>query len=275
MLDKMIESKTDAAENARRNNFLMTTLLLVAMILSGAMIYSLYAKPIGALNDNLELSSIVAPVVATEPPPVETSQTEPKAVQNTKTVSETIRVVNQKSIDESPDVPIEVSAAKNQFVSRPAGEFKIGKVDLTAGSPNSRNVGDGATNGSGETSIAPRLVSSADDETKEPPPMPKIEPKTTPPPKPRSLGVINGIAQNLPVPVYPAAAKSLHVAGAVDVQVTIDETGKIISAKAVSGHSLLRPAAEQAARRAVFSPTTLSRVPVKVTGIIVYNFVAQ
>ena len=274
MLDKMIESKADAAENARRNNFLMTTLFLVAVTLSGAMVYSLYAKPIGALNDNLELSSIVAPIAATEPPPVEIPKNQPNTIQNTKTASETIRVVNQKSIDESPDVPKYVSAAKNQYASRPTGEFKIGKVDLTAGSPNSRN-NDGGTIGSPVgIDVAPKQISSAD-ETKEPPPMPKIEPKTPPQPKIKSLGVVNGIAQNLPVPVYPAAAKLIHVAGAVDVQVMIDETGKVTSAKAVSGHSLLRPAAEQAARRAAFSPTTLSRIPVKVTGIIVYNFVAQ
>jgi len=57
------------------------------------------------------------------------------------------------------------------------------------------------------------------------------------------------------------------------VQVTIDENGNVISASAVSGHPLLRQAAEQAARQAVFKPTLLSDQPVKVTGVIVYNFV--
>ena len=55
----------------------------------------------------------------------------------------------------------------------------------------------------------------------------------------------------------------------------IDETGKVISAKAVSGHPLLRDAAERAARGAKFSPTYLSKQPVKVTGLIVYKFTAQ
>jgi TonB family protein len=58
----------------------------------------------------------------------------------------------------------------------------------------------------------------------------------------------------------------------VVVQVTIDETGKVISAKAVSGHPLLQAAAVQAAYGARFSPTQLSGQPVKVTGQINYNF---
>jgi len=57
------------------------------------------------------------------------------------------------------------------------------------------------------------------------------------------------------------------------VQVTIDEQGNIVSASAVSGHPLLRQAAEQAARQAQFAPTLLEGVPVKITGVIVYNFV--
>jgi TonB family protein len=58
----------------------------------------------------------------------------------------------------------------------------------------------------------------------------------------------------------------------VTVQVTVDETGKVISATAVSGHPLLRAAAVDAARRARFTPTLLTGVPVKVTGMIIYNF---
>ena len=54
-----------------------------------------------------------------------------------------------------------------------------------------------------------------------------------------------------------------------------DETGKVVSASAVSGHPLLRPAAEQAARQARFTPTLLSGEPVRVTGLLTYNFVLE
>ena len=88
-----------------------------------------------------------------------------------------------------------------------------------------------------------------------------------------SGGVLNGKAVNLPKPPYPPAAKAVRASGAVTVQVTVDENGNVISASALSGHPLLRQAAEQSARQAKFSPTLLSGKAVKVTGVIVYNFV--
>ena len=93
------------------------------------------------------------------------------------------------------------------------------------------------------------------------------------PPKVVSGGVLNGKAISLPQPTLPAIAKAAKAGGAVVVQVTVDEDGKVISANAVSGHPLLRPAAVQAAYAARFSPTKLSGQAVKVTGVITYNFV--
>lgn len=88
-----------------------------------------------------------------------------------------------------------------------------------------------------------------------------------------SKGVVNGSAISLPKPVYPPAAKAVGASGAVNVQVTIDEDGNVISASAVSGHPLLRASAVEAARSAKFNPTLLQGVAVKVNGVIVYNFV--
>ena len=88
----------------------------------------------------------------------------------------------------------------------------------------------------------------------------------------RSEGPINGKATYLPKPPYPAVALAANIQGKVDVQVLIDETGKVVSANAVSGHAFFRAVAERAAWSAKFSPTYLAKVPVKVTGVIVYNF---
>jgi len=93
-------------------------------------------------------------------------------------------------------------------------------------------------------------------------------------PKQISGGVLNGKAISLPKPAYPAAAKAVRASGSVSVQVLIDENGSVVSASAVSGHPLLRAAAVGAARGARFSPTKLSGQPVKVSGVITYNFVA-
>jgi TonB family protein len=102
-----------------------------------------------------------------------------------------------------------------------------------------------------------------------PPPPKKVVPKIV------SGGVLNGKATSLPKPAYPAAARAIHASGAVVVQVTIDEGGRVISASAVSGHPLLKAAAVSAAQGARFSPTLLSGQAVKVSGVITYNFTAQ
>jgi TonB family protein len=88
-------------------------------------------------------------------------------------------------------------------------------------------------------------------------------------------GTLNGKAVDLPAPEYPAIARAAHASGAVNVEITIDENGNVIAAKAVSGHPLLQAAAVSAARQASFTPTRLSGEPVKVSGVLVYNFVAQ
>jgi TonB family protein len=109
----------------------------------------------------------------------------------------------------------------------------------------------------------------------EPPPPPKKGFTPSPQPKIISGGVLNGKAISLPKPAYPAIAKAAHASGTVMVQVTIDENGNVISAHPISGHPLLQSAAASAARQAKFSPTKLSGQPVKITGVITYNFVAQ
>ncbi|MFS8086856.1 MAG: energy transducer TonB [Acidobacteriota bacterium] len=90
-----------------------------------------------------------------------------------------------------------------------------------------------------------------------------------------SGGVLNGKAVSLPAPVYPPIAKQAHASGTVTVQITIDEEGNVINAKAVAGHPLLQAAAVAAARQAKFSPTRLAGQPVKVQGILIYNFTAS
>ena len=99
-----------------------------------------------------------------------------------------------------------------------------------------------------------------------------------PPPAPRPLmkpisgGVLNGRALSLPAPIYPEYARRMHIGGLVEVEVVVDENGKVISARALAGPSSLRDVAVQAAYRAHFSPTKLSGQPVKITGKINYNF---
>ena len=90
-----------------------------------------------------------------------------------------------------------------------------------------------------------------------------------------SGGVLNGKAVSKPPPAYPPIAKAAGASGTVTVQVVVDEEGNVVSAAAVSGHPLLQQAAVAAAREAKFSPTLLQGRPVRVSGVVTYNFVLE
>jgi TonB family protein len=87
-------------------------------------------------------------------------------------------------------------------------------------------------------------------------------------------GVVNGRAIRLPRPNYPLIARFAQAVGTVVVQVIIDEDGHVSAARAVGGHPLLQAVAVAAAQQAEFSPTRLSGQPVRVSGVITYNFIS-
>jgi hypothetical protein len=90
-----------------------------------------------------------------------------------------------------------------------------------------------------------------------------------------SGGVLNGKALSLPKPSYPAAGTAVNAHGAVTVSVTIDERGCVTDAEAKSGNPLLIAGSVAAARASVFAPVLLSGEPVRVTGVIVYNYISD
>ena len=93
---------------------------------------------------------------------------------------------------------------------------------------------------------------------------------------PTVQGVLNGKAVKLAQPPYPTEAREKHVSGKVFVAVQIDETGDVIEAKAICGSPAeLAPAGLQAARASKFTPTKINDQAVKVSGVIVYNFVVK
>jgi periplasmic protein TonB len=114
------------------------------------------------------------------------------------------------------------------------------------------------------------------------PPLPTVEeppPPPAPPAPPRfsrapiSGGLLNHKTLSKPAPAYPSAAVAANASGMVHVRVLVDESGKVISAQAVSGDRLLRDAAVNAAYQARFAPTLFEGLAVRVSGIISYNFV--
>lgn len=87
--------------------------------------------------------------------------------------------------------------------------------------------------------------------------------------------VLNRKAISLPKPPYPDEARAARASGTVVVRIVINEKGTVIRACAMQGPPLLMHASEAAAFHAVFTPTKIDGQPVKVAGVITYNFVAR
>lgn len=91
-----------------------------------------------------------------------------------------------------------------------------------------------------------------------------------------ATSVLNGRAIKLPKPDFPRELRAANVSGRVIVKVMIDEMGKVIDARDMCGaHPTLAKASLAAAHKAQFTPTLLSGEPMKVLGIITYNFVSR
>jgi protein TonB len=259
MFEHLVESGSHSEDLKRKGSFLMGFAALYVILIIAFGIAGIMWATASIDQQNLELTALIAPV------PVQAQQqkqeSKPEKVEITKNVDvrkELIADVNRAEL-----VPKEVSAKASDIPPVRKG------VVTMVGSSNSNAIAPVAPgNGTGNIISGPAKVDVAD----APPPPP---PKPTPPKAPISGGVLNGKAVRLVQPPYPAIARSAHAAGQVRVQITIDENGNVVSAAAVSGHPLLQGAAVAAARQSKFTPTKLSGMPVKVTGVIIYNFVAQ
>ena len=120
------------------------------------------------------------------------------------------------------------------------------------------------------------------------PPTPAVATRTEQPkvaaakPSPVVGGALVGAELNVPDPEYPtAAARKNHnqgisegISGMVTVRVQVNQKGKVISTRVLSGELPLRVAATNAARKATFAPEKLGGKGRVVTGTITYNFVA-
>ena len=69
-----------------------------------------------------------------------------------------------------------------------------------------------------------------------------------------------------------AAAKEANASGTVTVEVLVNEKGVVTSSSVVSGPQPLWRAAGEAARQARFDPPLHNGKPVKVAGVLTYEF---
>lgn len=90
--------------------------------------------------------------------------------------------------------------------------------------------------------------------------------------QPVELGSLIDKATQKISPSYPATAKNARVQGVVKVFVIVDENGTVLKVERSDGPSLLRAAAETAARQWRFQPPVVDGKPIRMTGYISFNF---
>lgn len=266
MFNNLIESSSHKSEFKRRGSFFLFTTATYAVLFVAAGVVSIYAYDARLDDQNTEIVTMLNPVellagsvsVTHNAPPPRGDTNRPQPV---------IRANDFVSIDHPEKVPENTSVKANAGLPVPdSGTYSKGDHDSgplePGGTGHPGNVSSGPADG-GRTPVVEIGLPPA--------------PAPTPTPKRiiTSPRVLNGLALLLPKPSYPPIAKQAGVQGPVNVQVLIDENGKVISAKAVLGSALLMHAAQQAALKARFSPTLLGDQPVKVSGVITYNFILQ
>ena len=267
MFNNLIESSSHAREFKRRGSFVLFTSATYALLFIVAGVMSIYAYDARLNDQNIEIT-MLSPLDLAEMKPAATTKSTPPKGNNSKPTP-VVRANNFVSINHPEIVPDQPSAKPNPGLPVPDhGEYISGPVDSGPGLPGGTGPsGDSGGNGNDPNGGTPHVDAGT------PPP---LQPPVHPPaPQVVSKGVITGLALALPKPAYPLIARQVRADGPVNVQVLIDETGKVISAKAVKGHPLLLAAAQQAAYGARFSPTRLGDQAVKVSGVITYNFVLQ
>jgi protein TonB len=93
---------------------------------------------------------------------------------------------------------------------------------------------------------------------------------------PNYLEISSGMmAANLisaPMPDYPMLAKIAHIGGEVILQAVISKSGTVSVTRVMSGHRLLRGAAQDAVRRWRYRPYVMDGHPVEVATIVTVRF---
>jgi len=264
MFNNLIESTSHAREFKRRGSFLLFTTATYVVLFVVTGVISIYAYDARLEEQSLELVTLISPQdIAPTPDRAPAAQPDRPRETSHNPNEITERATAMLSVNHPEAPPPTVGTTPNVNPPIPDGrDYVITGRNYDPGP----GGGPPSPAGTGGRGIVPsREVIPVDDNPPPPPEPPK-------PPRVVSKGVITGLAIYLPRPVYTELAKRARVQGSVSVQVLIDETGRVVSAKALSGSPFLTVEAQKAAMQARFAPTLLSNQPVKVSGVITYNF---
>ena len=273
MFNNLIESGSHRRDLARKGRFMLGTLALYGVLLAASGVASVVAYDARLERQTLELTSMVAPVPVESAPRREDEPVRPRGNDGARGDAVPERATATAQLNASTAPPDTVSTRPNPHKELPGGIYTITGRDFDPiGGRAPAGPGDGSGQVSRGRTPAPVRVEEAEDLLLPPTPMPAVTPQPTRLIRAPS-SVINSKVITKPAPPYPTVAKLTRTSGPVNVEILIDERGLVVSARAVDGPAMLRPAAEAAARQARFTPTLLGGQPVKVSGVITYNFV--
>jgi protein TonB len=259
MFEQLVESSLSGKRPRRWKYFIATAMAWIAalavVVVGGVVAYE------GRLSDIAEITHIGIP----QPPPergLESIRSQPKQKGAPKSVTQNEEWVSQKespvTIESQPTAPPVASASADSNDEPPTGP---------------PGPGDGKKGGvEGGDDRADRSEHVERSEPPQPEKKTEEQPPTQLQPLRKSGGVLQGSALRRVSPTYPRLARVSRTTGAVVVEVVVDESGNVISARALDGHPLLREAAVYAARQWKWKATLLSGVPVQVVGTITFNF---
>jgi Ca-activated chloride channel family protein len=210
---------------------------------------------------DVRVSPTPKPPAAKAAPPAELKTAATPSTQSYESPPEATPAASGDTAKTPPDAPPSPSEASNEPKPTPTPAS-------TATTPTTSNTQPDAPEKRAGANASPQSSTSQ-------PATPQTSPPTTTgsaPQTPLSLGLLNSKALSLPKPIYPAMGRQMRIEGVVRVGVLVDESGKVVSARAESGHVMLQSSAITAARQARFAPTLVSGQPVPISGFITYTF---
>lgn len=257
MFDRLLESGFPTNKKRRGGYFIATTLVYFAALIAIAAAAVMWFNP--GLAEALELKTrLEAPSLESTLKPIKIST---RSGANSNAPAERFEVPSRPP---EPPGKTEIEPPDGErFGDRPIGPLVTGHG---SGVPGGSHFGIDGSGGKDRLDAPPPPAQS------DPPPTPKpVASKAIS--DTVSERVLRGRAISAITPAYPEPARRAHIAGPVQIQVTISEDGRVIESVVLNGHPLLRQAALMAARRWIFSPTLLNGLPVKVQGILTFNFI--
>lgn len=264
MFDRLVVSAKEKSKGRTKRFFLMTTFIYSFVLVSALVVSVFAASP--ALFERSEITHLV-PVLP--PPPLPPKSSPPVRQEQPSQVAQPnpYKVATLDEITHPDSNPNLLRAGVKIPTLGTIGDGNPNAI----GDPNGVPNGDPASKGIG----VPTGISHGE-ELAPPPPVAK---KPEPQPKEQenkvvrlASSILTGKALVKKTPDYPPLAKQIHVEGSIVVEIVISPEGRVESARALNGHPLLMKPAVDAAYAWRFEPTILNGLPVRVTGVITFNF---